>query len=483
MPDVASPAPEQVAAPKLDDAANPQNWSLTRKIYCNLVYSLITIVTTYASGIYSPGVNQMQKDLPASHTIAQLGTSLYMFGMAAASLLWGPLSQSLGRRPVFLMSLIGSTMFNLGVCLSPSIPSLLVCRALAGCSASATFCNVAGSIVDMTTERNRIPFNTIFRHVTFCGPPLAALLGAVAVHDSDWRWNLRSIPILFFATLVLYALTVPETFAPALLQKQQAREEAALRHEDALHRGEHLLLSIFPSKKTVQLVASQVKQSLFVPWILLVEEPVLMIVCFYTAMLYGLLYGSLLFFPEVWQDIRGLTSVQVGYTYGAVLAGFTASAVLVGCTIQTIEYRRAYDKGTNTPELRIRSGVWAILFVPIGLFIFAWTTPFVHVHWSGPCIGIFFFAFGMLSVFNSWLAYLTDTYSNNTAAVIGINTFCRSAVAGAFPLFTKQMVEAMSFQGAMSMFGGISVPLTCIGILFGIYGHYLRRHSKHAVHR
>ena len=477
---------EKSSSPKpavLQACQDARLWPLYKKVYANLVFALITLVNTYTSGVYSPGIKPMLRDMPTSHEVAQLGTSLFMFGIAAGSLLWAPLSQSLGRKPVFLMSLISGMLFNLGACLSPNIHSLLICRAFAGFTASATFCNVAGSIVDMTTERNRIPFNTLFRYITFTGPCLAALLGAVAIHDSDWRWNLRSIPILFFSVLVLYALTVPETSAAVLLQLNQRRLEMDQRNEDRLHRKTHWLSELLPSRETLWVIASQVKQSMYVPWILLFEEPLVIIVCFYTAMLYGLLYGSLLFFPEVWQDIRGFTSVQVGYTYAAVIIGFTLSAILVGCTIQNLEYRRAFDQGTHTPELRLRSGEWSILFVPIGLFIFAWTAPFVHIHWSGPCIGVFLFAFGMLSVFNSWLAYLTDTYSNNTAAVVGINTFCRSAVAGTFPLFTQQMIKAMTFQGAMSMFAGISIPLTCIGFLFGIYGHRLRLRSKHAVHR
>ena len=68
------------------------------------------------------------------------------------------------------------------------------------------------------------------------------------------------------------------------------------------------------------------------------------------------------------------------------------------------------------------------------------------------------------------------------AAALSINTFCRSALAGAFPLFTRQMLVAMTFQGAMSMFAGVTVPLTAIGLIFARYGGRLREHSKHAVH-
>lgn len=479
---------EEVVASDMEPPSElvARNWSWAKKMYANAVFSFITLLTTYTSGVYSPGIKEMRRDFIVSTEVAQLGTSLYMFALGFGALLWGPLSQTMGRRPVFLMSLVGMTCFNLGVCLSPDMHTLLVFRAMAGFSCSATFVNVAGSIVDMTTERDRIPYNSIFRAVTFMGPVLAALLGAVAVHESTWRWNLRSIPIASFVCLVLYALTVPETYLPILLEHKRLKDEEDLEelaeHHSWWVRQAHHWQHLMPRKAFWEVLWRRVRESLPLPWTLLFREPLVMVVTFYTSLLYGLLYASLLFFPTVWGEMRGLTAIQVGYTYFAVLAGFLLSTLIVGLWIQNVNYVRAYDEGRHEPELRLRFGLFSIFFVPVGLFIFAWTAPFPHVHWIGPCIGIVCFSFGMLAVFNSWMAYLTDTYSNNTAAVIAILTFCRSLLAGGFPLFTQQMIAAMTFQGAMSMFAGIAVPLTGAGLVMALYGNRLRHKSKYAVY-
>jgi len=472
---------------ELEVHEHPRHWSLARKVYHNAIFLFLTLITTYTSGVYSPGVQALMQDVLTSTTVAHLGTSLYMFGLAIGSLLWGPLSQVLGRRPVFLASLLSMVLLNLGASLANNMAGIVTCRALAGVTGAAIFSNVAGSIVDMTSERERIPYNSLFRLMTFLGPPAAALLGAVAVEDASWRWNLRSIPIVCATGFLLYATTCQETYVPVLQEKKAARLRKSLRaaqqpHPTLLQRFAHAMWCLLEDMELIGPLALRIVRSLFIPWVLLFEEPLVIVVCFYTSMLYGLLYGALQFFPDVWHDIRGLTPVQVGYTYLAVIAGFVLSTAIVGCGIQEVQYRRAYDQNEHTPELRIRSGMFSLFFVPVGLFIFAWTAPFPHVHWTGPCIGILCFSFGMLSVFNSWMAYLTDTYSNNTAAVIAINTFCRSALAGAFPLFTQPMIHTMTFQGAMSMFGGVSIPLTCIGMYFAIYGKHLRHKSKHAVY-
>lgn len=468
---------------------DPQNWLLCYKVYVLFVYVLLTMVTTYTSGAYAPGIPSMRKDFHVSAIVAQLGTSLYMFGIGAGTLLWGPLSQTLGRRPVMIIAYTAHICFALGVCLAQNIETLLVCRFFGGTMGSVCFPNIAGGIVDMTTSRDRSPYNTCFRLTTLLGPALAALLGNVAVHDSDWRWNLRSLPIINACVLLLYVITVPETYMPLVRARQelmaaelQAISEMTHHQPVSTSRVHTLLRRCVWSKNDLQELGNNFASQLTMPWVMLFKEPIVMIVCLYTSILYGLLYGSLLFFPYVWGEIRGFTPVNMGYVYFSVMLGYLLSGLLIGSFLQHRDFARAWDNGENTPELRIKSHLWTELFVPVGLFIFAWTGPFPEVHWIAPCIGLLCFAFGMMSVFNGWMSYLGDTYATNVAVVIAINTFCRSSLAGAFPLFTNQMLHSMSFQGAMSLFAGITVPLSAVGIMFACYGHQLRIHSMRATH-
>ncbi|WFD36032.1 hypothetical protein MCUN1_002903 [Malassezia cuniculi] len=405
------------------DKHDPQNWSQPRKIYVLIVYMLLTMVTTYTSGAYSPGISEMRKDFHVSMIVAQLGTSLFMFGMAAGTLFWGPLSQTLGRRPVMLMAYSGHLAFALGTCFAHNIQTLLICRFFGGAMGTVCFSNVAGGIVDMTKPRDRSPYNTCFRLIALFGPALAALLADVAVRDSDWRWNLRSLPIINGAILLLYFITVPETYMPIIkvreeliLAEMQTFSDFAHHRPVSATRIREQLKRTFWTKQDFIEFGKRFGSQLTMPWVLLFEEPIVMIVCFYTSMLYGLLYGSLLFFPYVWGEIRGFTAVQMGYTYIAVMAGFLASGMLIGCCLQHRDYAKACDEGSPSPELRIRSHLWTELLVPIGLFMFAWTGPFPEIHWIVPCIALFIFAFGMMSVYNGWMSYLGDTYATNVAA-------------------------------------------------------------------
>lgn len=123
-----------------------------------------------------------------------------------------------------------------------------------------------------------------------------------------------------------------------------------------------------------------------------ITEPVIIIVSLYTAVLYGLLYGTLVSisieircqliiylqaaFPFVWQQIRRRSPEYASITYLSLLGGFTFGAIFVGCWIQDSQFKREYDEKRYRPESRIGPATWIGFCVPVGLFLFAWTAPY-----------------------------------------------------------------------------------------------------------
>lgn len=388
-----------------------------------------------------------------------------------------------------VISFILLTIFNVIVAQAPNIEVFLVFRFLAGFCGSSALNNVAASIVDMTKTRNRLRYNTMYRIVSFGGPTLGPFAGSWLTERAGWRWNMRVLPMFSFVALCLYALTVPETHRPTLARKQQRRWRKRLERsrnpndEDPEEKGTSPGVNAPTAKETPSPSLKQrLTTALKLPFTYLLEEPLVMVVCLYTAILYGMLYGLLGAFPYAFIDIRGLTRLNTSWMYLSILLGFIIGAAFIGCLLQDRQFKRAWDNGTYTPESRIGPASWGSFAVPVGLFIFAWTAPFSQeVHWLGPCVGMAVFAFGMQLTFNSWLSYLGDAYGPNSASAMAAATFSRSMLGAAFPLFMKDLLRGMTLQGAMSMFAGISIPLSVCGLLFVKYGARIRAKSKHAV--
>ena len=84
-------------------------------------------------------------------------------------------------------------------------------------------------------------------------------------------------------------------------------------------------------------------------------------------------------------------------------------------------------------------------FIPIGLFIFAWTN-YPSIHWIVCIIFTAPFGFGMVLVFLSIMNYLIDAYTIYAASVLAANSVLRSLFGAVFPLFTTYMYNNLGIH-------------------------------------
>ncbi|MDU3890531.1 MAG: Bcr/CflA family efflux MFS transporter, partial [Serratia liquefaciens] len=165
-----------------------------------------------ATDMYLPAFGMMQQDLQISAGAISASLSIFLAGFAFAQLLWGPLSDRLGRKPVLL---IGLALFALG-CLgmlwvqnAVQLWSLRFIQAIGVCSAAVTW---QALVIDRYREgkANRV-FATIMPLVAL-SPALAPLVGAWLLNHMGWR--------AIFA--VLLGITVL-LLLPTLLLKESAK--------------------------------------------------------------------------------------------------------------------------------------------------------------------------------------------------------------------------------------------------------------------
>jgi hypothetical protein len=108
-----------------DDPTNPQNWSRSSRWYYTLLGSVLVFNATFASS--SPGgiVVNVMKEFAFGTEVATLMISLFVAGYCVGPLFWGPLSEVYGRRPIFIVSFILYTGFQIGCALSPNTAAIL----------------------------------------------------------------------------------------------------------------------------------------------------------------------------------------------------------------------------------------------------------------------------------------------------------------------------------------------------------------------
>jgi len=175
---------------------------------------LITISGTLAMHMFVPALPDAATSLHVSAADMQLTISVYIIGLACGQLIYGPLSDSLGRRPLLLMGLSLYTGAGLVALLSQSIHVLVVARliqALGGCAGLA----LGRAIVrDISEADDAVRSLALLNLMMMVGPGFAPLLGSGLVMLGGWRMVFGVLTLLGTVTLILTWRLIPETGKP-----------------------------------------------------------------------------------------------------------------------------------------------------------------------------------------------------------------------------------------------------------------------------
>lgn len=140
-------------------------------------------------------------------------------GFAIGTLLWSPLSEIIGRRPVYIISLRFHVIFYIPCALSPNIGGLLVSRFMCGVFASSGLSLAGGAIADIWNVDERGLAIAYFAEAPSCG----SFLGPVVcgwVNVGSHRLDLFFWDNMAFAGVVLIVVSlIPEIYAPIILKR------------------------------------------------------------------------------------------------------------------------------------------------------------------------------------------------------------------------------------------------------------------------
>ncbi|OVY84503.1 purine nucleoside transporter PunC [Yersinia pestis] len=169
-----------------------------------------------ATDMYLPAFGAMQRELQPTAGAISASLSIFLAGFAIAQLIWGPLSDKLGRKPVLLAGLGLFAIGCLGMLWVENATQLLVLRfiqAVGVCSAAVSW---QALVVDRYRDgkANRV-FATIMPLVAL-SPALAPLLGAWLLNHFSWR----SIFVVLLAITLL--LLIPTM---VLQERKKARAD------------------------------------------------------------------------------------------------------------------------------------------------------------------------------------------------------------------------------------------------------------------
>jgi MFS family permease len=136
---------------------------------------IVVINSTLGSSLPSNAIPYISKEFNiTSSTIEILPLSIYLVGYIVGPLLFGPLSESYGRKLIMTLTFISFTIFTMACAVAPNLASLLIFRLIAGINASSPISVTGGiyaDIYDDPVSRGRAL--AIFMAVCYSSFPIA----------------------------------------------------------------------------------------------------------------------------------------------------------------------------------------------------------------------------------------------------------------------------------------------------------------------
>lgn len=132
-----------------DDPLDPHNWPLLERSKNIAILVYLIFVQAWAGAAESMANTAASRQEGHSKIAENLAVAMYLFGLANGSLLAGPVSQTVGRNPTYLVAASCSLCFVVGAALAPNFGGRIVCRFFIGFFASATLTINGSSVRDM----------------------------------------------------------------------------------------------------------------------------------------------------------------------------------------------------------------------------------------------------------------------------------------------------------------------------------------------
>lgn len=444
----------------LNDPENPQNWSPILKWFYTFLLSLLVICAAYGSSCLAGGLPTITEQFHVGDEVAILSVSLMVLGFAVGPLLWAPLSEQIGRRPVYFISFGLYTIFNIPVALAPNITAVLICRFLCGVFSASALSNVGASLVDMHTNTRGLAI-AFFLFCPYSGPVFGGVVnGFISVGTG--RFDLMIWVNMAFAGVMWIVISlIPETYAPVILKKRARKLRKETGNPKIMTEQEASPMSFLELVNTC----------LYRPLRFVVLEPVLVLVCGFVCLIYSLLYAFFFAYPVIFNELYGYEDNIIGLMFIPILIG--AAMALFTTPLLEKKYQLLCKRRRPEPEDRLIGAMIGAPFPCIALFILG-ATSYKHIIWVGPASSGIAFGYGMVLIYYSLNNYIIDTYAKYAASALATKVFLRSAGGAAFPLFTTQMYHRLGLQWASWLLAFISLAMVLIPFTFYKYGRQLR---------
>jgi DHA1 family bicyclomycin/chloramphenicol resistance-like MFS transporter len=191
-----------------------------------LMLGALTAFGAITIDIYLPALPAIASDFAVTPAMVQLTLTAFFVGMALGQLVYGPVSDRVGRRPTILFGCALFVMASIGCALAPSIELLVAARFVQAIGCCSGMVVVRAVVRDRYDHRDSARIFSLLMLLLAVGPLLAPLLGSWLVLAMDWRAVFFALAVFGLALLLAVWFRLDESRSVATAER--ARGETVL---------------------------------------------------------------------------------------------------------------------------------------------------------------------------------------------------------------------------------------------------------------
>ncbi|KAH9909775.1 major facilitator superfamily transporter [Xylariomycetidae sp. FL2044] len=470
-------------------------WSVRDRRLLVILLGYLALASSLTANIYFPLIDLLAVRYGVSVQAINLTITLYIVVQGIVPSFWSPLSDTLGRRPVYLATFTVFTIASLVLSIvDRNYPALLVLRALQSVGASGIVSLAYATVADVVVHAERGAYLSPLLTITNLGPVIGPVIGGgLALASGDPRWCFRVLAIFGGTSALLIGLAMPETERsivgngavpahgiwntwwrlfleskiPRLfrgssggggpqagLPKKEAQGVNAEVNAGRTGRGRYTLPNLWP---TIRIVFYA--DTCLILW--LAGSPSAIWFCVQTSL------------SPIFSGQYGFNPLEVGLCFlaggvGVIAAGFVAGRLMdwnYRCVAKEVGFsidRVRGDDMKNFPIERARSR-WSITIIvmSVGLIVgYGWVVE-AKVHPAVPLVFQAFIGCRCTTLHQTYGALIVDIFPEKTGAAAASKNIIRCTLAGILVAILDLLVANLGYGWTFTCLGLFDAS-TCI---------------------
>ncbi|AIR06767.1 MULTISPECIES: Bcr/CflA family multidrug efflux MFS transporter [Cedecea] len=188
-----------------------------------VILGLLAMLMPLSIDMYLPALPMIAQGFNVPAGSAQMTLSTYILGFAIGQIFYGPMADSLGRKPVVLGGTLIFALAAIACALSQTIEQLIWMRFLHGLAAAAASVVINALMRDIYPKEEFSRMMSFVMLITTIAPLVAPMVGGAVLVWFSWHvifWILAAAALLASAMIFFF---IHETLAPEMRQKFNLR--------------------------------------------------------------------------------------------------------------------------------------------------------------------------------------------------------------------------------------------------------------------